>query len=79
MNKIYYTETQWYIRPDESVETIIVNDTNVVFMHYHNGYYSYFLGLENLMKYINDGDTSGRFFCSDNTEDFENIGKLFEN
>lgn len=77
MAKIHYTSSQWYIRPDESVETIIVNGTNVVFIHYWNGYYSYFLGLEDLMKYVNDGDTSGRFFCSDNTEEFEKIGELF--
>jgi len=76
-NWLVYVEPLWYIHPDETVQTVIVNGLNVVYLHYKNGYYSYIVGLENLMKFL-DGDTSARLFCSDNTEDFENIAKLFE-
>ena len=77
MAKFHYSYPMWYIRPYETVQTIIVNGSKVVFMHYKNGYYSYFLSLENLMKFLNEGDTSVRFFCADNTEAFEQISKLF--
>lgn len=78
MAKFVYVEPQWYITAGETVQTIIVNGFSVVYMHYKNGYYSYILGLENLKKFL-DGDTNARFFCSDNTEDFENVSKLFDN
>lgn len=60
----------WYIKPDETVNTIIINGTSVVYEHCKNGYYSYINGLENLKKFL-DGDTSARFFCADNPHDFE--------
>jgi hypothetical protein len=77
MAKLFYMEPLWYITAGETVQTIIVNGCNVVYLHYKNGYYSYIVGLENLKKFL-DGDTNARLFCSDNTEDFENISKLFE-
>lgn len=78
MAKFKYIDDDYYRRADETVSTLIVNDSTVVYLHYQNGYYSYFVGLSNLMKYLENGDTSGRLFCSDNTEDFENMALLFE-
>ena len=77
MAKFTYIEEQYYRTAGETVQTVIVNDSQVVYLHYKDGYYSYILGLDNLLRFL-DGDTNARFFCSDNTEDFENISKLFE-
>ena len=78
MAKFIYLEPQWYITAGETVQTIIINGCKVVYLHYKNGYYSYFLCLENLYNFLSKGDVTARFFCSDNTEDFENISKIFE-
>ena len=77
MAKFNYLPEMYYRRSDETVQTIIVNGAQVVYLHYKNGYYSYILGLENLIDFLN-GNINARFFCSDNTEDFEKIGELFE-
>lgn len=77
MAKFTYLPETYYIKADETVQTVIVNGRQVVYLHYKNGYYSYILGLDNLSKFLH-GDTNARFFCSDNTEDFEKIGELFE-
>lgn len=77
MAKFTYLPETYYIKMDETVQTVIVNGRQVVYLHYKNGYYSYILGLDNLSKFLH-GDTNARFFCSDNTEDFEKIGELFE-
>ena len=77
MAKFVYVEPQWYITAGETVQTVIINGCKVVFLHYKNGYYSYIVGLENLKRFL-DGDVNARFFCSDNTEEFEKIAKLFE-
>ena len=71
-----YLDNVWYIRPDETVTTIIINGINVAYMHYKNGYYSYFTDLESLNKFL-DGDTSARFFCAESMKEFENISILF--
>ena len=74
--KIVYLEEQYYITAGESVETCIIEGRHVVYIHYKNGYYSYFVGLENLLKYLNEGDPSGRLLCVENTEVFENLLSL---
>ena len=71
-----YLDNVWYIRPDETVTTIIINGINVAYMHYKDGCYSYFTDLESLNKFL-DGDTKARFFCSDDMDTFENISILF--
>ena len=77
MATFQYLPEMYYRRSDETVQTVIVNGRQVVYLHYKNGYYSYIFGLENLIDFLN-GCVNARFFCSDNTEDFENISKLFE-
>ena len=77
MAKFYYLPEMYYVKADETVETLIVNDCQVVYLHYKNGYYSYIIGLDNLSKFLH-GDTSVRFFCADNTVDFEKMATLFE-
>ena len=77
MAKFNYLPEIYYRRSDETVQTVIVNGTQVVYLHYKDGYYSYILGLENLLDFLN-GNVNARFFCSDNTVDFERIGELFE-
>lgn len=77
MAKFVYLDSIYYKKADESVQTVIINDSQVVYIHYKNGYYSYIVGLDNLLGFLN-GNVNARFFCSDNTEDFENIGNLFE-
>lgn len=77
MAKFRYLENEYLAKADETVQTIIVNDSAVVYLHYKNGYYSYIQGVGNLLAFLN-GDVNARFFCSDNTEDFEKIGELFD-
>ena len=76
MVKLTYIEPIWYIKADETVQTCIINKDNVVinvvYVHYKNGYYSYIFGLDSLMNFLN-GDVNERRYCSDNTEDFENL------
>lgn len=45
-------------------------------MHYKDGYYSYFVGLDNLQKFL-EGDTNARMLCAEDIETFENISMLF--
>lgn len=71
-----YLDDAWYIHPDETVTTIIINGINVVYMHYKDGYYSYCVGLDNLQKFL-EGDTNARMFCAEDIETFENISMLF--
>ena len=72
-----YLHDIYYRRSDETVQTIIVNYCQVVYLHYKDGYYSYIMGLENLIDFLN-GNTNVRFYCSDNTTDFENMARIFE-
>ena len=72
-----YLPEMYYRRSDETVQTVIVNDCQVVYLHYKDGYYSYIIGLENLMGFLN-GDTNCRFFCSNNTTEFESMVRMFE-
>ena len=46
MAKFNYLPETYYIKSDETVHTIIVNDRQVVYLHYKDGYYSYIVGLD---------------------------------
>lgn len=76
MANFVYLEPLWYITAGETVQTVIINGCNVVYLHYKNGYYSYIVGLENLKKFL-DGDTNARLFCAEDTTTFEKISILF--
>lgn len=77
MAKFNYLPEMYYRRSDETVQTIIVNGCQVVYLYYKDGYYSYIIGLENLIDFLN-GNVNVRFYCSDNTTDFENMVRIFE-
>ena len=52
---------------DETIQTVIVGDDRVFYVHYCNGYHSVIEGVNNLMHFLN-GDVSRRMACFD-TED----------
>lgn len=71
-----FTKETDYVRPDETIETCIVNDTRVVHVHYKNGYYSLIEGMSNLRAFLN-GFTNARFACVDTMgEVFSTLDKL---
>ena len=76
MVHIQETNETVYIRPDKTIETIIINGREVVYVVYENGYYSFCHGLENLRKFL-EGDTGARLICLDHYEDFAKICELF--
>ena len=39
MANFVYLEPLWYITAGETVQTVIINGCNVVYLHYKNGYY----------------------------------------
>lgn len=66
-----------YIFGDETIQTVIVGDDRVIYIHFHNGYYSIIEGAYNLHKFLN-GDLSCRKDCFDNEENVERYLKLLE-
>ena len=74
---LHYTKETYYVRPDVTVSTIVIEQSGeVVYEVYEDGYYSYCHGLGNLMGYLN-GDPTARLICLENSKDFEGICHLF--
>ena len=76
MAKIHYVRDTFYLRPDVTVETLIINDSQVVYDVFEKGYHNYCHGLENLHKFIN-GDTSARLITLEDGKMFEGICEFF--
>lgn len=69
-----WLDTEYLDQADETIQTVIVGDDRVVYVHYYNGYYSLIEGVNSLLSFM-AGDCSERFACTDNEEKVEEILK----
>jgi hypothetical protein len=51
-----------YIRADETVDTILMSDGQLIYVHHKNGYSSLFDSLASLLDFLN-GDVTARWIC----------------
>lgn len=66
-----------YIFGDETIQTVIVGDDRVMYVYYHDGYYSIIEGAYKLYEFLN-GDLSCRKECFETEEDVELYLKSLE-
>lgn len=71
-NNAILSRTDYIRNAGETVETVILNGTRVIYIHFENGYYSLLEGVDNLHTFL-CGDTSVRFACTESMEEAEKI------
>lgn len=72
-----WLDTEYLDQADESIQTVIVGDERVIYVHFYNGYYSLIEGVNNLISFW-QGDPSVRFACVASEDEVIEILKSFE-
>lgn len=57
-----------YITASESIDTILLDNETLVYVHYKNGYASIIESLQFLLAFL-DGDVNARWMCVEDNED----------
>lgn len=64
-----------YIRPDETIETILLDNETIVYVHYKNGYASIIENLRFLLDFLG-GDVNARWMCV--ADEGDNVDEILQ-
>ena len=64
-----------YIRPDETIDTILLDNETIVYVHYKNGYASIIESLASLLNFL-DGQIGARWMCV--ADEGDNVDKILQ-